>query len=106
MCVCVCLLCCVLPVAQGSLYLQVEEDEMEEEEERPQRDVSGEEEEDDAEEVNSEADEEEAAALADSDENVWNSDKSDTYDMFCHTRARLDKVLKIVFAHIFCTEDV
>ena len=79
MCVSVCIFC-VLPVCvQGSLYLQVEEDDLGEEESRAERNRTERQQspEDDEEEVeadlNSENEEEEEAVL-DSDDQMWHSD--------------------------------
>ena len=79
MCVSVCIFC-VLPVCvQGSLYLQVEEDDLGEEESRAERNRTERQQspEDDEEEVeadlNSENEEEEEAAL-DSNDQLWHSD--------------------------------
>ena len=72
-----CVFFCVLPVCvQGSLYLQVEEDEMGEEDEvRAEQDHSTTEEEQEA-DMDSENEEDEDAAV-NSDDHMWNSDKSD-----------------------------
>ena len=71
---------CVLPVCvQGSLYLQVEEDEIGEEDVgrvEPEHSAEEEEEEDEEIDVNSEHEEDEDAAI-NSDDQMWNSDKSD-----------------------------
>ena len=72
---------CVLPVCvQGSLYLQVEEDDLGEEDARPERERSpGDDEEEEEVELNSENEEEEEAAV-DSEDQMWNSDnKSDRF---------------------------
>ncbi len=65
---------------QGSLYLQVEDDDIGEEDVRAEREDDSAEAEDEA-EANSEQEEEEEAA-ADSDEQMWHSDKSDTCVVF------------------------